>query len=203
MTDEYMFGDNLLVAPIVKAHYTPELIANSDENTGWDRKEKFNVSAGESVDFLRPVMTSVYLPAGAVWWDFETGAKYRGGKTIEKESAIGTIPVYVKGGSILPLGPDVQYAQEKPWDELEIRVYPGADGSFTLYEDEFDNYNYEKGQYSEIEFKWDDKKRQLTVGERRGSFPGMISNRTFHVKVAGTSATATIHYTGLPVTTIL
>lgn len=200
MTDEYMFGDNLLVAPIVKAHYTPELITTTDENTGWDRKEKFNTSSAENVDFLKPVTTSVYLPSGAVWWDFETGARHSGGKTIEKESVISTIPVYVKGGSILPIGPDVQYAEEKPWDDLEIRVYPGADGTFTLYEDEFDNYNYEKGAYSEIKFKWDDRKRQLTIDDRKGSFPGMLGDRTFRVKVIGSDDAATVRYNGKAVT---
>ena len=200
MTDEYMFGDNLLVAPIVKAHYTPELITTTDENTGWDRKEKFDASSPENVDFLKPVMTSVYLPAGTSWWDFETGKRYPGGKTIEKESVIGTIPVYVRSGSILPIGPDVQYAEEKPWYDLEIRVYPGADGTFTLYEDEFDNYNYEKGAYSEIEFKWDDKKRQLTISDRKGAFPGMIADRTFRVKVIGSDDTATMRYNGASLT---
>lgn len=203
MTDEYMFGDNLLVAPVLEAYYTPELVTTTDENTGWDRKEKFDIATDAAVDFLKPVKAPVYLPAGTAWWDFETGEKFTGGKTIEKEAVIGTIPVYVKAGSILPLGPDVQYAEEKPWDNLEVRVYPGADGSFTLYEDEGDNYNYEKGQYSEIEFKWNDKKRELTVGDRSGSFPGMIAARTFRVKVAGSDKEAAVTYTGKAVTTKL
>lgn len=203
MTDEYMFGDNLLVAPVLEAYYTPELVTTTDENTGWDRKETFDIATDAAVDFLKPVKAPVYLPAGTAWWDFETGEKFTGGKTMEKEAVIGTIPVYVKAGSILPLGPDVQYAEEKPWDNLEVRVYPGADGSFTLYEDEGDNYNYEKGQYSEIEFKWNDKKRELTVGDRRGSFPGMIAARTFRVKVAGSDKEAAVTYTGKAVTTKL
>lgn len=92
-----------------------------------------------------------------------------------------TIPLYVRAGSILPLGPDVQYATEKPWDDLEIRVYPGADGEFTLYEDEFDNYNYEKGAYTTIPFRWDDRTRTLTIGERKGNYPGMLQQRRFRV----------------------
>ena len=94
-----------------------------------------------------------------------------------------SVPIYVKAGSILPIGPDVQYATEKPWDNLEIRVYPGADGEFTLYEDEFDNYNYEKGAYSTITFKWDDSSRTLSVGDRKGTFPGMLDGRKFRVRI--------------------
>lgn len=200
MTDEYMFGDNLLVAPIVKAHYTPELITTTDENTGWDRKEKFDVKVTDGYDFLVPMSTSVYLPAGTSWWDFETGERHAGGKSIEKSADINTIPVYVRSGSILPIGPDVQYATEKPWDNLEIRVYPGADGSFTLYEDEGDNYNYEKGKYSEIKFKWDDKKRQLTIDRRKGEYPGMLKERDFRVKLIGSDSRSTVHYNGDAVT---
>jgi len=89
--------------------------------------------------------------------------------------------LYVKAGSILPVGPSVQYAEEKKWDELEIRVYAGADGIFALYEDENDNYNYEKGIYSTITFNWDDKKKSLTINDRNGSFPGMLESRKFNI----------------------
>ncbi|HEY5327346.1 MAG TPA: DUF5110 domain-containing protein, partial [Mucilaginibacter sp.] len=94
------------------------------------------------------------------------------------------IPIYVKAGSILPFGPAVQYATEKKWDDLEIRVYPGANGDFTLYEDENDNYNYEKGKYSEIKFHWDDKKHTLKIADRTGSFDGMLDDRKFNIVVA-------------------
>jgi alpha-D-xyloside xylohydrolase len=87
----------------------------------------------------------------------------------------------VKAGSIIPFGPKVQYATEKKWDNLEIRIYPGADGEFTLYEDENDNYNYEKGSYSTITFSWDDEKKELTIGDRKGSFTGMLNERNFNV----------------------
>ena len=113
--------------------------------------------------------------------DFWTGEKYNGGQTISKETPIDIIPLYVKAGSILPIGPKVQYATEKKWDNLEIRVYPGADGEFTLYEDENDNYNYEKGIYSTITFTWDDAKKILTIGDRKGSFPGMLAERKFNI----------------------
>ena len=91
----------------------------------------------------------------------------------------------MKGGTILPFGPEVQYSFEKPWEELEIRIYPGADGSFTLYEDEGDNYNYEKGKFSEIKFSWDEAAHALTIDPRKGSFKGMTNNRKFHVVVVG------------------
>jgi alpha-D-xyloside xylohydrolase len=79
------------------------------------------------------------------------------------------------------MGPFVQYATEKPADPIELRIYPGADGAFTLYEDEGDGYDYEKGVYATIRFQWEDGKRQLTIGDRQGSFPGMLEQRTFHV----------------------
>ena len=96
-------------------------------------------------DFSQVRNTEVYLPAGTVWYDFWTGDKFTGGQTISKETPLDIIPLYVKAGSILPVGPKVQYAAEKQWDNLEIRIYEGANGEFTLYEDENDNYNYEKG----------------------------------------------------------
>ena len=89
----------------------------------------------------------------------------------------------MKAGSIVPIGPRVQYATEKKWDDLELRVYPGADGEFTLYEDENDDYNYEKGLYSLITFKWNDAQRRLTIDARKGSYRGMSATRTFNVSV--------------------
>ena len=91
------------------------------------------------------------------------------------------MPLFVRAGTILPIGPKVQYATEKKWDNLEIRIYPGANGEFTLYEDENDNYDYEKGIYSTITFKWDDAKKVLTINDRKGSFPGMLKERKFNI----------------------
>lgn len=125
----------------------------------------------------------VYLPAGTTWWDFWTGEKHAGGQTVNKDVPKDIVPIYVKAGTVLPWGPAVQYSSEKKWDNLELRVYPGANGSFTLYEDEKDSYNYEKGMYSTIEFKWNDAKKQLTIGSRKGSFPGMLSKRKFNICV--------------------
>ena len=97
------------------------------------------------------------------------------------EAPVEKIPLLVKAGSILPMGPFVQYATEKPADPLELRIYAGADGTFTLYEDENDNYNYEKGIYATISFAWNDSRKELTVGERKGEFPGMLKRRTFRI----------------------
>jgi alpha-D-xyloside xylohydrolase len=122
-----------------------------------------------------------YLPAGADWYDFWTGEKFTGGKKVTKETPLDVIPLYIKSGSILPIGPQVQFAAEKKWDNLEIRIYPGADGKFVLYEDEKDNYNYEKGIYATITFEWNDKKKMLTINDRNGNFPGMLENRNFNI----------------------
>jgi alpha-D-xyloside xylohydrolase len=122
----------------------------------------------------------LYLPQ-ARWYDFWTGASQSGGHTVEAPAPLERLPLYVPAGSILLLGPEVEYSTEKPADPIEVRIYPGADGNFTLYEDENDNYNYEKGVYATIHLHWDDAKRILTIGERKGEFPGMLANRTFNI----------------------
>ena len=120
----------------------------------------------------------VYLPVGQSWIDFWTGESHTGGQTVTADAPIERMPLFVRAGSIIPMGPFVQYATEKPADPIELRIYPGADGQFTLYEDENDNYNYERGLYATIDFSWDDEGRSLTIGERKGDFPGMLKKRT-------------------------
>jgi alpha-D-xyloside xylohydrolase len=92
-----------------------------------------------------------------------------------------TLPLFIRPGSIIPLGPFLQYSNEKPADPIELRVYPGANGSFTLYEDEGDSYRYEKGIFATIPFAWDDAAKILAIGPRKGDFPGMLKKRTFNV----------------------
>lgn len=184
ITDQFMFGRQLLAAPILEAQYTPEQKSDKDENTGWNKDNSAINDIIREIDFTKPQTFELYLPAGTKWYDFTTNDVYMGGKNIKIESNIFTIPMYIKAGSILPLGPAVQYATEKPWDNLEIIVYPGADGNFTLYEDEGDNYNYEKGLFTTIKFSWDNSSRTLTIDDRHGEFPGMIANRCFNVKIA-------------------
>lgn len=126
---------------------------------------------------------TVYLPASTMWYDFWTGEKVEGGKKVDKATPIGVMPLYVKSGSIVPWGPKVQYAEEKKWDNLEVRIYPGADADFTLYEDENNNYNYEQGKYTEIKFHWNDKTHTLSISDRNGNFPGMLASRKFNIVV--------------------
>jgi len=122
----------------------------------------------------------LYLP-NVKWYDFWTGASLQGGKAIDTPAPIEKLPLFVRAGSIIPMGPDVQFAAEKAADPIELRIYPGADGDFVLYEDENDNYNYEKGAYAVIPFHWDDAKHTLSVGARKGQFPGMLQSRKFRV----------------------
>ena len=198
MNDEYMFGKSILVAPVVNAQYTPEAIVKSNEQTGWDKKDAGNDTKVQPVTFAQAKSTKVYLPEGTVWYDFWTNDKIKGGQEIVKATTIDEIPLYIKAGSIMPFGPQVQYATEKKWDNLEIRVYPGANGEFTLYEDENDNYNYEKGVYSTINFTWNDAKKSLTINDRKGSFPGILTTRKFNIVViaAGQKIDKAITYSG-------
>jgi alpha-D-xyloside xylohydrolase len=124
----------------------------------------------------------VYLPEWpGGWYDFWTGEHRTGGRTVKVAAPIEQIPLHVRAGSIIPMGPAMQWADEKKPDPLELRIYPGANGTFTLYEDEGDNYNYEQGKFSTIPLTWDDKVRTLTIGPRIGKFPGMLERRTFRV----------------------
>lgn len=180
---EFMYGRNLLVCPVLDPLYTEEKI------------ERTRGKEYPTVDWTAEKRYDVYLPQGTKWYDYYTNQCYDGGQELSTLAPLAYAPLYVKAGSIIPLGPDVQYTNEKPWDNLDIIVYPGANGEFTLYEDEGDNYNYEKGLYSTITFKWNDKSGVLTIDKRQGSFPGMLTQRTFNVKIAGTSGKA-ISYNG-------
>lgn len=122
----------------------------------------------------------VYLPSGSIWYDFWTGETNAGGQTISAAAPISIMPVQVRAGSIIPYGPPIQYAMEDH-DPIELRVYRGANGSFTLYDDEGDNYDYESGSYATIPITWDDTAQTLTIGARQGSYPGMLNARTFHI----------------------
>ncbi|GEP98946.1 TIM-barrel domain-containing protein [Chitinophaga cymbidii] len=124
---------------------------------------------------------SVYLPATAGWYDFYTGQYYKGGQHITADAPLQRMPLYVKAGSILPFGPDIQYTGEKPADTIVLRVYTGGDASFRLYEDEGLNYGYEKGRFSNIPVRWNESAGTLTIGAREGSFPGMLRQRYFRV----------------------
>ena len=182
MTDEFMFGRSILAAPILDPQYTEEQIIKEDAMTGWDRKEMSGEkSEAREWDWTATKTATKYLPKGAQWYDFWTNERYQGGRSMTLQTTLDRVPMFVRAGSILPLGPEMQYVGEKTWDHLELRVYPGADGSFTLYEDEGDNYNYEHGAYATITFRWNDKARTLTIGARQGNYPGMLLHREFTI----------------------
>lgn len=123
----------------------------------------------------------VYLPAGYGWYDFHTGKFFDGGQTIIANAPYEDLPIFVKEGSIIPFGPEIQYSDEKPANPIRLYIYTGKDASFTLYEDENINYNYEKGLYSTIEFIYKESDKTLTIEKRSGSFPGMLKNRIFEI----------------------
>ncbi|MEO7975633.1 TIM-barrel domain-containing protein [Flavobacterium sp.] len=167
INNQYMFGKSLLVIPVTDPMYTKDVVENG--------------TASKLQDFSSIKSTQVYLPANTAWYDFWTSKKIEGGQTISKETPLDIIPLYVKAGAIIPIGPKVQFAEEKKWDDLEIRVYTGKDGAFEFYEDENDNYNYEKGAYSLIKFKWNEATKKLTIDKRKGTFKGMLKSRNFKI----------------------
>ena len=197
MNNEYMFGKSILVAPIVNAQYTSETVVKTDENSGWNKDDKKDEKE-MAVDFTQQKSSKAYLPVGTSWFDFWSNQKYDGGQEVTLATTIDKIPLFIKAGSIVPFGPNVQFATEKKWDNLEIRVYPGANAEFTLYEDENDNYNYEKGIYSTISFTWNDAKKSLTINDRKASFPGMLATRKFNILLisSGKKVEKTVTYSG-------
>ncbi len=154
---------------------------------------------------------SVYLPADAApWYNFWTGETVPAGQRIETAAPIETLPLFVRPGSIIPMGPFLQYSSQKPEDPIELRIYRGADGKFTLYEDQGDTYNYEKGGYATIPISWNEARNTLEIGKRKGKFPGLLKQRTFNiiwvskdhgagVAIAG-KPDAVVNYDGKPVT---
>ncbi len=179
MADEFMFGQSILALPVTSPQYTNE-----------------DTKAIREVDFSRPSQLTKYLPQGAAWWDFWTEERYEGGRDVTLPTTLAQAPMMLRAGSILPLAPVMQYAAERQWDDLEVRIYPGANGEFTLYEDEGDTYRYEQGAYSTIKLRWNDKKRELSIDRRVGQFPGMLQSRTLRIRLAGSSNVKTVTYNG-------
>ena len=196
MADEFMFGRSILAAPILDPQYTEEKIIRTNAMTGWDRNDVRNQQdAQRGIDWTEPKTIQKYLPKGANWYDFWTGKRYAGGQMITLETQLNHVPMFIRAGSILPLGPVMQFVGEKQWDNLELRVYPGGDATFTLYEDEGDNYNYEKGVYSTISITWKESTHTLTIGERKGTYPGMLEKRSFTI-ITPDGKKQEIQYTG-------
>ncbi len=161
------------------------IIETENTSTGAARMRLFwktpAIFAKEGKEPSNPKTKEVYLPKNETWYDFWTGKTYEGGQKATFDAPKEKLPLLVRAGSIIPMGPFIQYTTEKPADPIELRVYAGADGSFELYEDENNNYNYEKGIYATINFSWDDTAKKLTIGKRQGEFPGMLKTRTIKV----------------------
>jgi alpha-D-xyloside xylohydrolase len=161
------------------------VLETENTSTGAARMQLFwktpSIFAKEENKEEKEKTKEVYLPANTTWFDFWTGKTYQGGQKLKFDAPKDLIPLLVRAGSIIPMGPFVEYSTQKPADPLELRIYTGADGTFNLYEDENDNYNYEKGIYSTIAFAWNDAAKELTIDARKGIFPGMLENRTIKV----------------------
>jgi alpha-D-xyloside xylohydrolase len=158
--DQFMFGPALLVNPVTEPMYFTK---GSQEIKDNDRSRK------------------VYLPDKTQWYDFWTGRKYKGGHTIKAETPIERLPLFIRAGSIIPMGPIRQFSGEAPEAAIKLHVYPGCNGSFQLYEDEGDGYNYEKGAFSTINIHWIDSQKKLILDDRVGSYQGMSLKRSFEV----------------------
>lgn len=161
--DQFLCGPSLLVCPVTRPMFY-----------GPDSQPLHDV----------PQSRQVYLPVGCDWYDFHTGDRHSGGQTITAAAPLASIPVFVRAGTILPIGPVVQHTGEYSPEPIELRVYPGADAGFSLYDDAGDGYGYEQGEYTLTPMHWDDATRQLTISERQGAFPGMAACQDFRVALA-------------------
>lgn len=178
--DAYMFGD-FLVCPVTEPFY---FAAHSEPLEG---KEK-----------TRPV----YLPEG-LWYDYHTGRRLTGGRTVSAPAPLDVIPLYLRAGTILVTAPVMQYTGQLQNPPLTVTVYDGADGSFILYQDDGETYGYESGEYEEIRFDWNDQTGGLTIAPRKGAYPGMPAAREFHIGRASAPKPLTLTYTGREVTVFL
>ena len=149
--NQFMFGPSLLICAVTEPMYYEVGSKEIEHDKKW----------------------TCYLPEGCGWYDYWTNKYYEGGQYVTVDAPIDVMPIFVKAGSIIPTAEGLQYAAQKPEQPMKVYVYPGADAAFKLYEDEGDNYNFEKGAYATTEFIWDDKAKELKVGERKGSFEGM------------------------------
>ena len=184
IADQFMLGPSLLICPVTEPMYYG---AGSRPLGDTDRTR------------------AVYLPQGCDWYDFWTGRRFEGGQTIRAVAPLGTMPIFVRAGTILPLGPNVEHTGQDPYGPLEVRVYPGADGAFDLYEDAGDGYGYERGEFALTPFRWSEEAQRLIVSDRVGDFPGMATSRLLEtVLVSETSGTGAemadgsvrLHYLG-------
>jgi alpha-D-xyloside xylohydrolase len=167
----------------------------------WDLGDQFMF--GPAI-LVNPVLKAnatkrnVYLPAAAAWYDFWTGESFSGGHEIEADAPLNRMPLFVRAGAILPMGPQIEYATQDPAGTIELRIYRGADGKFDLYEDAGDGYEYQQGQHSVIPLRWDDRSSVLTIGLRQGSYPGMVERRKFRLVLVGNGHGSDVDVTSSP-----
>ncbi len=178
--DEFMFGESILVCPVTEPmYYLPE-------------NKKIEMNDAERG-------RKCYLPKGTGLTDFFNGDHYEGGQDVFIKTPLDKIPVFVRDGSIIPMQEGLDHASDRPLDELIITVYPGCDGSYTLYEDVGNGYGYEKGEFSAIDFRWTDrgdgKHGVLHISDRKGRFPGMPVERVFRIRIKGMEERV-VAYTG-------
>jgi alpha-D-xyloside xylohydrolase len=187
----------------------------TDPNT-WNLGDEFMFGPAILVNPVLKANTTkrdVYLPAAPAWYDFWTGKLLNGNQEIDADAPLERLPLFVRAGSIVPMGPQIEYAAQDPAGPIELRIYRGADGEFDLYEDGGDGYEYEKGEHAVIPIRWDDHTGALTIGAREGSFPGIVEGRRFRVvlvadghgvgaEVTG-SANAEVRYEGKEVKTTI
>jgi alpha-D-xyloside xylohydrolase len=164
IADQFMLGPALMICPVTEPmYYGPH---------------------GEAIE-NQPHDRSVYLPAGSSWYNFWTGKRYSGGQIIRTPAPLEIVPLFVRTGSILPMGAHIQYTGEKPGAPIELRVYPGQNGRFDLYDDEGDSYRCEQGEFAWTPITWDDATRTLRIGPRQGSYTGMPERQVFRIVMAG------------------
>jgi alpha-D-xyloside xylohydrolase len=177
LMDEYLFGQALLVCPVTKPMY-------------YDAQSKPICDAAKC--------RSVYLPAGTAWVDFWTDRVHEGGQAITADAPLEIMPLFVRAGSILPMTEPMQFVDEHPAAPYEIRVYQGADGAFTIYEDAGDGYDYERGAFALVKLSWNDRLGELSIGERKGRFPGLATQREYRLVFISARGreTRTLNYDG-------
>jgi alpha-D-xyloside xylohydrolase len=177
LTDQYLFGSAFLVCPVTKPMY-------------YQRNSEPIRDSAKSRE--------VYLPKGNRWHDFWTEKSFAGGQTINADAPLETMPLFLRAGAIVPMSPVMQFVDEIPDAPYEIRIYRGADGEFTLYEDAGDNYDYEQGGYALVKLSWDDNRGELTIGARTGRFAGMVESREYQLVFISDRGrvTKTVRYTG-------
>ena len=172
ITQEFMYGPAFLVCPVTSALYYP-----------YDPKLQ-----GPLVDPPKPTAVKdvqVYLPAGTDWYDFRTGEKYSGGRHIGTPAPLDWMPLFVRAGSLVPMGKVIQNTTTGKQAEIELRIYPGADADFTLYDDDGVSYDYEKGASTEVPLHWDNAAQKLTIGDRKGGFATMLKELVFKPVLVG------------------